>query len=65
MRRFLCGLFIGCIIASTAPALAVGTLKEHLIGWSVWEGRVLLCKDPVVHHGVNEIRCQPDDSAGG
>nr|WP_166181289.1 hypothetical protein [Altererythrobacter segetis] len=63
MRRFLFGLFVGCVLASTAPALAVSMLKERLIGWSVWEGRVLLCTNPVIHHGVNEIRCTSEGSA--
>jgi hypothetical protein len=64
MTRFLIGLLGGCIIGLAAPAVAMSTFAERLDGWSVWDGRVLLCKNPVVRHGVNEIRCQASDTAG-
>jgi hypothetical protein len=58
MARFVFGLVTGCIIAAAAPAPAMNTSEERLSNWTVWDGRVLLCKDPVVHYGVDEIRCE-------
>jgi len=65
MTRFLLGLVAGCIIAGAAPALALNTLEERLAGWSVWDGRVLLCRNPVAHQGIKEIHCQPASPDGG
>ena len=65
MTRFIFGLAAGCLIGAAVPAFATNTLTEHLTGWSVWEGRVLLCKDPVARQGLNEIRCPSSDSASG
>ncbi len=64
MKRFLFGLVAGCGIGSAAPAGALNTLEERLSGWSVWDGRVLLCRDPVAHQGVKEIHCQPASPGG-
>ena len=58
MTRFLLGLAAGCIIGCATPVWAINTLEERLSGWSVWDGRVLLCRNPLVHHGVNELHCE-------